>query len=1279
MLVTKRLLQVFLLGAALASTGCGLSMLIGGSIVASSRSSSSGGGGIPQTEVTSLSPNSGSHGEGQTVTINGANFASEELVVLFGDQRAEVEAFVSSQQVRVKVPALDTSGPTDVQVTSRSTQAGTMVGGFDSTNQPPSLSVDSISDGQIGPVAVRIQLLDSDSVVANDTSDLAIEFSSGGGAFQPVPLTAVTGGAGALQGLRTRSTAPGEAHVIVIDTRALVGNTNTSLQFRLTPTDTFHASVLSETERRGQPATTNSFQVSNNNAPTLTLVSAPAEDDNVVPLVFQVSDVDPNSTLTLVSARFLNVQTGVSANASVRATPNPDLAKGHVELNDTLPQGQNLTFLWDSLRDLSWGNSFLVTFELTISDGSNSTTRSFSPPFFVSNGPVTGAQTFNTADDPGTNRAEVADCDGDGDVDLVLSAISLRNDPSVSATRPFLHVFSNEGGGVFIEANSFYSSNANVHPGSLVVVPMDNAGTVTRRVFCVDVGDSLLGLSHTAKSAATGAYPEPLFTAPGFANATLGAGLANSRVRVAEVGDMNGDGRLDLLALIRDGNRNQADSADDAGTGSGQLVVFTQDGTGGFNASTSLLGAPVNLGLRLQSGGNRERVLDQAGDFHLAQIDGANGPDVVLSIPGANRVQVFTDDAGVSLTQRADIDVAAGAGVPAGHIVRTADFGDVDGDGDQDLVVLTNNNISSSATQSAILVYLATSSSPPTYPASPDRVVSIARRVDDLRTVNVTNATEGDSRDDVVVSDEANPDLGLYISAATTSGFLESGGSAREFSFGAGGTITRLSLGDVNLDGHTDISASANTSNFPLLRVSVPRLFTDAVAVATGGAPKPVECGDVLNDDGVEEAVSIDQRVGSGIFDVLVFTSDPQLILKATRYSPFRGASRARLIDFNNDGKRNDILHMVCDASGKGIGLAIIPNDSSDLVTTRPSVGGTYIDPASPPAGAVITAESAGPPAIVRSFRLPGGTIYVDLKREAEPLGAPAGFTIDLSFTLGLAYGDVGRGDADPGAGVTPLTAAGRPDLVFANRQGGDAEQGVFVLYGDTASGSYTRAIQVVGKGASAGRTDTVAPGAFFVDCEVEDMDGSGPQPKSILALPLVMTGGTPSGSKDGPFLLEQDVNGEALTINFFNPGAAGGAIVTVGGDTGDFNKDGFLDICIANNIGPTCNVVVHDGGAAPNGFNAPQQLTSELRPVEAVVRDINNDATDDIVMCTLGAGNMMVYTSRGDGTFTRQRNLKATEPFYVGIGDVNGDGAPDVLSCERNNPILLVFLGKPK
>jgi hypothetical protein len=313
-----------------------------------------------------------------------------------------------------------------------------------------------------------------------------------------------------------------------------------------------------------------------------------------------------------------------------------------------------------------------------------------------------------------------------------------------------------------------------------------------------------------------------------------------------------------------------------------------------------------------------------------------------------------------------------------------------------------------------------------------------------------------------------------------------------------------------------------------------------------------------------------------------------------------------------------------------------------------------------------------------------------------------------------LGNGD-GTFQAPPGASVSGPVADvnndGIADMVFLPAQGGNyfgtalgrgdgsfailnqttpvpvAQTGYFLMTGDFNGDGKTDAIAIQPGSAGHNATSCVAPDAQLL---------------SFL------------GSGDGRF----QPKGTALALGVSGAGA---------GATGDFNSDGNLDIILPYNCNPTGLLFLpgHGDGTfgAPialnvQGGNNPVPLVGDLNndkkldliwngvvflgngdgtfkqlpltipngTTVVALADLNGDGILDVVSGTNGppSGGSTIYAGKGDGTFQSTGFYTVPLPPYtyeysIAVGDVNGDGNPDLLVSEQGSvpaPFLAVYLG---
>lgn len=138
----------------------------------------------------------------------------------------------------------------------------------------------------------------------------------------------------------------------------------------------------------------------------------------------------------------------------------------------------------------------------------------------------------------------------------------------------------------------------------------------------------------------------------------------------------------------------------------------------------------------------------------------------------------------------------------------------------------------------------------------------------------------------------------------------------------------------------------------------------------------------------------------------------------------------------------------------------------------------------------------------------------------------------------------------------------------------------------------------------------------------------------------------------------------------------------------GDFNGDGILDLAVTNYGSGTVSILLGNGdGTFTPAPNSPVTVTFD--PESIVVADFNGDGKADLAMeNSYYNGVITILLGNGDGTFTPAANSPITvggafeTPGAVAVGDINGDGIPDLVATNSNNVIsdpgtMTVLLGK--
>ena len=122
----------------------------------------------------------------------------------------------------------------------------------------------------------------------------------------------------------------------------------------------------------------------------------------------------------------------------------------------------------------------------------------------------------------------------------------------------------------------------------------------------------------------------------------------------------------------------------------------------------------------------------------------------------------------------------------------------------------------------------------------------------------------------------------------------------------------------------------------------------------------------------------------------------------------------------------------------------------------------------------------------------------------------------------------------------------------------------------------------------------------------------------------------------------------------------------------GDFNRDGKLDLAVADVASNTVSVLLNNG----NGSFAPAvSYTVGSAPQSIAVADFNGDGKLDLAVSNGGSNTVSILPGNGDGTFGPAVNFAVGNPAGIAAGDFNGDGHPDLAVANFASDTVTVLL----
>jgi len=612
----------------------------------------------------------------------------------------------------------------------------------------------------------------------------------------------------------------------------------------------------------------------------------------------------------------------------------------------------------------------------------------------------------------------------------------------------------------------------------------------------------------------------------------------------------------------------------------------------------------------------------------FSDFNGDGKPDISVANYGSNSVSVFfntTPSGNAAPTFSAKVDFTTGTGP---YSVATGDF---NGDGKQDIT-------SANYDATSVSVFLNTTTpgaGTPTFSAKTDFTAGTNPASVAIRDLN------GDGLPDLAVANYGSNSVSILMNTTVPNASTPTFSAKTDFATQSGPyTVT---LGDFNCDGRPDMAATNySTNNVSVyFNITTPGAaapaFSSASNYTVGTAPSSVTFCDLNGDGKADLAIGNETTNNVSVFmNLLSLGASPISFSANTDFTTGTFPRTVKFGDLNGDGKPDMAV-----ANSVSATISVFLN-TTPLGGAAPTFSArTDFAVTNAQALTIVDFNGDGKPDLITSNSV--------LLNTTTPGASTPTFSPKTDFTTGAGtnYGTVADVNGD-----------GKPDLVSSNNN----VVSISILLNTTPTGA---------------STPTFAPKVDFsilTLCQfvsIGDLNGDGkPDLVAVISSPAqlsVLLNTTPTGSATPTFSSRTD----------FTSGTQPRQVSIC-----DINGDGKPDLAVTNNSPSTISVLLNTTttGASTPSFSSKTDFTTGSNTWGLFTGDVNGDGKTDLVSSNNFASSISVLlnttpTGNATPTFSAKTDFTVgTNPRHVSIGDLNGDGKPEIAATNTGSNNVSVF-----